>query len=111
MLVPCDSHLFYFFSIKLYAYSIGYVIAYAEQKCTLIYITAKLNNVYIYIGKEQHTKLLQLYSVKGKRNYVNTPTDVLKEFRDGAITTKVPLDLEDSSRYGQSLVQRSVGTM
>jgi len=30
---------------------------------------------------------LQLYSVKGKINYVNTPTDVLKKFRDGAITT------------------------
>ena len=28
-----------------------------------------------------------MYSVKGKMNYVNSPTDVLKEFRDGAITT------------------------
>ena len=43
--------------------------------------------MYIYIGNEQHTNKLQLYSVKGKINYVNTPTDVLKEFRDGAITT------------------------
>jgi len=30
---------------------------------------------------------LQLYSVKVKINCVNTPTDVLKEFRGGAITT------------------------
>jgi len=29
-------------------YSIGYIIAYAKQKCTLI-IIAKYNNVYIYI--------------------------------------------------------------
>jgi len=28
--------LYNFFSMKLYAYSIGYIIAYAEQKCTLI---------------------------------------------------------------------------
>ena len=38
----------FFFSMKLYAYSIGYIIAYAKQKCTLI-IIAKYNNVYIYI--------------------------------------------------------------
>ena len=38
----------FFFSKKLYAYSIGYIIAYAKQKCTLI-IIAKYNNVYIYI--------------------------------------------------------------
>jgi len=31
---------------------------------------------------------LQLYSVKGKMNYVNTATDVLKEFRDGKNTER-----------------------
>jgi len=36
-----------FFSMKLHVYSIGYIIAYAKQKCTLI-IIAKYNNVYIY---------------------------------------------------------------
>ena len=47
-LLPPHEVTFFFFSMKLYAYSIGYIIAYAKQKCTLI-IIAKYNNVYIYI--------------------------------------------------------------
>jgi len=48
--------ILFFFSMKLYAYGIGYIIAYAKQKCTLI-IIAKYNNacIYIYIGNKQHT--------------------------------------------------------
>jgi len=50
LIVQCLYHafIFFFFFLWNYAYSIGYIIAYAKQKCTLI-IIAKYNNVYIYI--------------------------------------------------------------
>ena len=41
-----------------------------------------------------------MYSVKGKMNYVNSPTDVLKEFRDGAITTSSGRQFQVWTEFG-----------